>query len=46
MGAGEDRTDSTALTLPKRAEEVARLRSTTVDALTPWMRKLEEAHVG
>lgn len=28
----------------KRVEEVARLRSTTVEMLTPWMKKLEEAH--
>lgn len=38
----------TALRRLKRAEEVARLRSTTVAALTPWMQKLEEAgsHAG
>lgn len=35
-----------ALKSLKRAEEVARLRSTTVEALTPWMKKLEEAHAG
>ncbi len=36
-----------ALKKLKRAEEVARLRGTTVDALVPWMRKLEDpAHVG
>lgn len=36
----------TALKRLKRVEEVARLRSTTVEALTPWMKKLEEAHAG
>ena len=38
----------TALKRLKRVEDVARLRSTTVEALTPWMRKAEEAsaHVG
>ena len=36
-----------ALKRLKRVEDVARLRSTTVEALTPWMRKLEERrHVG
>jgi small subunit ribosomal protein S5 len=36
-----------ALRQLKRVEEVARLRSTTVEALTPWVRKVEEAsHVG
>lgn len=36
-----------ALKKLKRVEDVARLRSTTVDALTPWMRKLEgNTHVG
>ena len=30
-----------ALKKLKRVEDVARLRSTTVDALVPWMRKLE-----
>lgn len=35
-----------ALKSLKRVEEVARLRSTTVEALTPWMKKLEEAHAG
>src|SRR5579862_1947485 len=36
-----------ALKRLKRAEEVARLRGTTVNALVPWMRKLEDpAHVG
>jgi small subunit ribosomal protein S5 len=36
-----------ALRQLKRVEEVARLRSTTVEALTPWVRKAEEAsHVG
>jgi small subunit ribosomal protein S5 len=33
-----------ALKRLKRVEEVARLRSTTVEALMPWMKKLEEAH--
>ncbi len=28
----------------KRAEDVAKLRSTTVEALTPWMARAEEAH--
>ena len=38
----------TALRRLKRADEVAGLRSTTVEALTPWMKKLEEttAHAG
>lgn len=38
----------TALRKLKRADDVARLRSTTVDALTPWMKKLEETpgHAG
>lgn len=37
----------TALKSLKRVEDVARLRSTTVEALTPWMRKVEEtSHVG
>jgi small subunit ribosomal protein S5 len=31
-----------ALRRLKRVEEVARLRSTTVESLTPWMHKLEE----
>jgi small subunit ribosomal protein S5 len=36
-----------ALKKLKRVEEVARLRSTTVEALTPWMRKIEgTTHVG
>jgi len=35
-----------ALKRMKRVEEVARLRSTTVEALTPWMQKLEEAGHG
>lgn len=30
----------------KDVEEVARLRSTTVDALTPWVHKLEVGHGG
>lgn len=35
-----------ALKKLKRVEDVARLRSTTVEELTPWMRKIEEnAHV-
>jgi small subunit ribosomal protein S5 len=32
----------TALRRLKRVEDVARLRSTTVEALTPWARKVEE----
>jgi small subunit ribosomal protein S5 len=36
----------TALKRLKRVEDVARLRSTTVEALTPWVKKLEEAHAG
>ena len=36
-----------ALRRLKRVEDVARLRSTTVEALTPWIRKLEgTTHVG
>ena len=35
-----------ALKRLKRVEEVARLRSTTVDALAPWMRKLEGTRHG
>ena len=31
-----------ALKKLKRVEDVARLRSTTVEALTPWMKKPEE----
>ena len=33
-----------ALKKLKRVEEVAKLRSTTVEALAPWMKKLEGAH--
>jgi len=38
----------TGLRRLKRVEEVASLRSTTVEALTPWMKKVEEttAHAG
>jgi len=35
-----------ALRRLKRVEEVARLRSTTVEALTPWARKEEAVHAG
>lgn len=35
-----------ALKQLKRVEEVARLRSTTVDELTPWVKKAEAAHHG
>ncbi len=35
-----------ALKKLKRVEDVARLRGTTVDALAPWMRKLEGHHGG
>jgi small subunit ribosomal protein S5 len=35
-----------ALKKLKRVEDVARLRSTTAEELTPWMRKVEErSHV-
>ncbi len=33
-----------ALKRLKRASEVARLRGTTVEHLTPWMKKIEERH--
>ncbi len=36
----------TALRHLKRVEDVARLRSTTVHALAPWMSRLEENRVG
>ena len=35
-----------ALKRLKRASDVARLRSTTVESLTPWMKKTEEASHG
>ena len=35
-----------ALRKLKDVEEVARLRSTTVEALTPWVKKLEASHGG
>ena len=35
-----------ALKRLKRASDVARLRSTTVESLTPWMKKTEEASQG
>lgn len=36
----------TALKRLKRVEDVARLRNTTVEALTPWVKTREAAHVG
>ena len=35
-----------ALRKLKRVEDVARLRNTTVEALAPWMKKLEGSHGG
>ncbi len=35
-----------ALKKLKRVEDVARLRSTTVEELQPWMKKLEANHGG